>query len=201
MSGTLNTADDNRHSAKHVKLNSSDAEKNSSVLDKVKKHIFKKTSFKGHYYAKNVEESKSGRFGQKYTEDEIRSMDEQIGSAMIEILSMKTTFYEKILKMISTNSKSWQDIPFLAGKKKRDKCITDIESEIKVVSCKSFNFEKYKPVIYAILGLTNKSKFTEAIVKNMYIAKLQNIILILQSMNYDNNLEEITENKTNGYYR
>ena len=201
MSETLNTVGENRHSTRHEGHNSGSEEKNNSIFGKVKKRVFKRHHFKGRHYAKNVEESKNGRFGKKYTEDEIRSMDEQISLAMIEILSMKTTFYEKISKMISTNSKFWKDIPFLAGKKKRDKCINDIESEIKSLSGESFNFEKYKPVIYAILGLTDKTKFTEAIVKNMYIAKLQNIILILQSMDYDNSLEEITENKTNGYYR
>ncbi len=68
-----------------------------------------------------------------------------------------------------------------------------IKQELTNIENKRFNFEKYESVIRLILGLKEEQNFNEAIITNMYIAKLQNIIMILEDADADTSLKESTK--------
>ena len=69
-----------------------------------------------------------------------------------------------------------------------------------MINSKKFNFEKYKNIICIILTTKNKN-FPEIIIKNMYIAKLQNICFLLEEVdNNGGNLSDAVE-ETQEIYR
>lgn len=105
----------------------------------------------------------------------------------------KLNIYQKLYKILSTKQENWEHISFLSSKEKRERMCETIEQEIVFVKSKRFNFDKYKTSIYLILNLKNKT-FPDIIVKNMYIAKLQNISFLIKEIDSDDNkIEEVEE--------
>ena len=98
----------------------------------------------------------------------------------INILSnLRTNIYQRVYYLVSSNVETWRQCDFLSSDTKIDNFIEKLEREIKLVRTKTFNFDKYRTAILYIVG-KGASKFNEPIIKNMYIAKLQNIIFIIQ---------------------
>lgn len=115
----------------------------------------------------------------------------------IHILSnLRTNIYQRIYYLATSPVETWRQFDFLSSDSKIDLFITRLEKEIKIIKNKDFNFEKYKTAILCILG-KNVSKFNDAIIKNMYIAKLQNIIFLIKENNGDNSIKEVKENNKN----
>ena len=119
--------------------------------------------------------------------------DNNIREALKLITNLKTNIYQRIYVLSITERDKWQQFDFISSQNKIETFVRKLEQEIKSIKSKKFNFDKYKVAIYHILKL-DKPKFTEEIVKNMYIAKLQNIIYLL-SDEADNDLKEVQENK------
>ena len=136
----------------------------------------------------------------KHNQPAIGNNDESIREALKLITNLKTNIYQRIYILSITDREKWQQFDFLSSQNKIDTFIKKIEQEIKAIKSKKFDFDKYKIAIYHILNL-EKPKFNEEIVKNMYIAKLQNIIYLLTNKT-DGDLQEVQENKqTNDVYR
>ncbi|GEM_PF-5401683 len=110
------------------------------------------------------------------------------------ITSVRTNIYQKIYRVLSSSAEDWRKFDFLSSDKKIETFIASLEREIKNVRSEKFNFEKYKKIIGVILGM-DTDKFKEEIVKNMYIAKLQNIIFLLKNNNEDGDVKEVKETK------
>ena len=92
--------------------------------------------------------------------------------------------------LITTPVENWKQFDFLSSKTKIENFIEKIETEIKKVKSDNYNFEKYRTAILCIIG-KNADKFNPAIIKNMYIAKLQTIIFIIKENNNDNDIKEV----------
>ena len=73
-----------------------------------------------------------------------------------------------------------------------------IKQELKTIENKRFNFEKYESVIRLILGLKEEQHFNEPIITNMYVAKLQNITMILEEADADTSLKDSTKSTSAG---
>jgi len=109
------------------------------------------------------------------------------------LLNLRTNIYQRIYYLITTEIDSWKNFNFLSSEKKVNDFIDKLEREIKIVKSDNFNFEKYRPAILCIVG-KGASKFNEAIIKNMYIAKLQNIIFIIKKAEEGEGISEVKEN-------
>ena len=103
--------------------------------------------------------------------------------------------------MLSINTSNWETEDYLSTKNRRKQFIEILEREINNVKRKTFNFNKYKNSLYEIIGITQKKQSNESIIKNMYIAKLQNIIIIIQDIDKDENISEIQEEQKSSIYR
>lgn len=112
----------------------------------------------------------------------------------INILSnLRTNIYQKIYYLATSPVENWQQFDFLSSNSKIDMFIIRLEKEIKTVKSQDFNFDKYRTAMLCILG-KGVAKFNDAIIKNMYIAKLQNIIFLIKENNGDNSIKEVKEN-------
>jgi len=112
----------------------------------------------------------------------------------INILSnLRTNIYQRVYYLVSSNVETWRQFDFLSSDTKIDNFIEKLEREIKLVRTKTFNFDKYRTAILYIVG-KGASKFNEPIIKNMYIAKLQNIIFILKKAEDGDEIKEVKDN-------
>ena len=114
------------------------------------------------------------------------------------ITSVRTNIYQKIYRVINALAEDWRKFDFLSSESKVASFIEKLEKEIKLVKNNDFNFAKYKTAIFCILG-KDVEKFTKAIIKNMYIAKLQNIIIIIKGIDAEGD-EDLTEVKSSSLY-
>lgn len=125
--------------------------------------------------------------------------DATIKNAIITNITSQHNIRQQIYALFAIKKQEWETLPYLNGRKKREIFIEKIQQEINDINRNNYNYQKHKEEIFAILGLSRKSQFNQNIVKNMYIAKLQNIILIIQGIDAedDNDLKEI---KTSSLY-
>lgn len=108
----------------------------------------------------------------------------------INILSnMRTNIYQRIYYLITSPVETWKQFDFLSSESKVASFIEKLEKEIKLVKNNDFNFAKYKTAIFCILG-KDVEKFTKAIIKNMYIAKLQNIVFLIKETAENEGIKE-----------
>ena len=133
--------------------------------------------------------------------ENIRNIDDEFVKKAFSVLSnAKINIYEKIYKLITTKQEEWTNINFISSKHKRERLIEMINQEITMINSKKFNFEKYENIIRLILSMDNNKNFPEMIMKNMYIAKLQNICFLLKEFDNDgNNIIEEVEKQQNIY--
>ena len=124
--------------------------------------------------------------------------DEDIREVFLTISNARTNFYKKIYSMCITQLEKWQTLPWLTSTVKRRTMIDMIKQELKTIENKRFNFEKYESVIRLILGLKEEQNFNEPIITNMYVAKLQNIIMILEEADADTSLKDSTKSTSAG---
>ena len=116
---------------------------------------------------------------------------EKITKEALNILSnLRINIYQRLYYLITTPVEDWKQFDFLSSKTKIENFIEKIETEIKKVKSDNYNFEKYRTAILCIIG-KNADKFNPAIIKNMYIAKLQTIIFIIKENNNDNDIKEV----------
>ena len=124
--------------------------------------------------------------------------DEDIKEVFLTISNARTNFYKKIYSMCVTQLEKWPTLPWLTTTVKRRTMIDMIKQELKTIENKRFNFEKYESVIRLILGLKEEQHFNEPIITNMYVAKLQNIIMILEEADADTSLKNSTKSTSAG---
>ena len=124
--------------------------------------------------------------------------DEDIKEVFLTISNARTNFYKKIYSMCITQLEKWPTLPWLTTTVKRRTMIDMIKQELKTIENKRFNFEKYESVIRLILGLKEEQNFNEPIITNMYVAKLQNIIMILEEADADTSLKNSTKSTSAG---
>lgn len=95
--------------------------------------------------------------------------------------------------IINLKGQKWQNLPYLNSRRKREVFIEKIKQEIVDINKKNYNFKKYKSLICDMLGISQKNKFNESTIKNMYTVKLQNIIIIINAFDTEskNNIEEV----------
>ena len=109
----------------------------------------------------------------------------------INILSnMRTNIYQRIYCMITSPVETWKQFDFLSSESKITSFIEKLEKEIKAVKSDNFNFSKYKIAIFCILG-KDVEKFAEPIIKNMYIAKFQNIVFLIEETVDNEGIKEV----------
>ena len=110
---------------------------------------------------------------------------------VINVLSnFRANIYKRIYKLIKSPVKKWRTFDFLSDNSKIESFIEKIEKEIKVVKESNFDFYKYRDAIIYILG-KDVNKYNDTIIKNMYIAKLQNIVFLLKEANDGDEMEEV----------
>src|SRR5574344_853729 len=123
---------------------------------------------------------------------------QELSTAILAAMSVKTNLYQKIYNLITTEPDTWRQFDFLSSENKDNRFVEKIEREIKNVKSDNFNYQKYQPAIGCILGM-RKIKFNEAIIKNMYVAKLQNILFLLKEAEGGSELNESKNNSTDLY--
>ncbi len=171
-------------------------------IEKKKRKIFLcwNRNYKSNHYANKVYKKKIDKKNETHFITEIlRNSDTK--NALVDYLNSKKTIYEKLIEMISLNPKKWPNLKYLSGKFKREKFIDILLQEIVLVKKDNFNYMKYKELIYKILGISLNKELSEIIVKNMYIAKLQNIIIIIQSFDNNSELNNIQEKQNTSIFR
>ena len=126
----------------------------------------------------------------------IKINDKDIKEAVSIVSNLRVNFYQKIYILTNTKVETWKQFDFLSSDKKVENFIEKINNEIEKIESNEFNFEKYKEAILSILCIKSGKVFNDKIIKNMYIAKLQNIIFILQKPADDGKDKEKNENKT-----
>ncbi len=115
----------------------------------------------------------------------------------INILSnFRTNIYKRIYLLTKTPIKNWRSFDFLSDDNKIEAFVNKIEKEIKVLKNNDFDFYKYREIIACVLG-KDVDKFNETIIKNMYIAKLQNIVFLLKEVNDDETIKEVKSKDKN----
>ena len=124
--------------------------------------------------------------------------DEDIREVFLTISNARTNFYKKIYSMCITQLEKWPTLPWLTTTVKRRTMIDMIKQEVKTIENKRFNFEKYDSVIRLILGLKEEQNCNEQIITNMYVAKLQNIIMILEEADADTSLKDTAKSTSAG---
>ena len=119
--------------------------------------------------------------------------DSTIKNAIISNITSQHNIHQQIYALFAIKKQDWESLPYLNGKRKREIFIEKLQQEINDVNRKNYNYQKHKDEIFTILGLSRKSQFHQNIIKNMYIAKLQNLIIIIQGMDMydDNDLKEV----------
>ena len=125
--------------------------------------------------------------------------EEIIKDAIINNIMSQHNIHQQIYTLFAVKKQEWESLPYLNGRKKREIFIEKLQQEIKNVNRRNYNYQKHQEEIFAILGLTRKKHFNESIVKNMYIAKLQNIIIIIKGIDAEGD-EDLTEVKSSSLY-
>ena len=124
--------------------------------------------------------------------------DEDIKEVFLTISNARTNFYKKIYSMCVTQLEKWPTLPWLTTTVKRRTMIDMIKQELKTIENKRFNFEKYESIIRLILGLKEEQNFNKPIITNMYVAKLQNITMILEEADADTSLKDSSKSTSAG---
>lgn len=192
----------NREENNSFKIENVDTNVEQNKIKERKKIFFhrKKFSYKSDYSANKVHKKKREKKNDNnFITEILRNSDTK--NAIVDYLNSKKTIYEKLMEMMSLNSKKWPNLNYLSGKFKREKFIDILLQEIEFVKKDNFNYPKYKEVLYKILGISLNKELSEIIVKNMYIAKMQNVIIILQSFDNNSELNDIQEEQNNSMYR
>ena len=125
--------------------------------------------------------------------------DAIIKDAIISNIMSQNNIHQQIYALFAIKKQEWESLPYLNGRKKREIFIEKLQQEIKNVNRKSYNYQKHQEEIFTILGLSRKKHFNESIVKNMYIAKLQNIIIIIKGIDTEGD-EDLKEVKSSSLY-
>ena len=95
--------------------------------------------------------------------------------------NIRIDFYQKIYHLTRTPVKIWRTFEFLSNKDQIGAFIEKIEKEIKLIKGSRFDYIKYHAMIVRILDeKSNKLLNNKEIIKNAFIAKLMNIILLLK---------------------
>ena len=130
----------------------------------------------------------------KETHNKRRTDDAETKKSLAILMNIRLNIYQRVYQLMSTDTENWRNFDFLSSKTKVNNFIEKLEREINNVKSEKFNFEKYKTAINIILGTEGKH-FMPEIIKNMYIAKLQNIIFLIKESDTDNNVKETKETK------
>lgn len=125
--------------------------------------------------------------------------DSTIKNAIISNITSQHNIHQQIYALFAIKKQDWESLPYLNGRKKREIFIEKLQQEIKNVNRKNYNYQKHQEEIFTILGLSRKKHFNESIVKNMYIAKLQNIIIIIKGIDTEGD-EDLKEVKSSSLY-
>ena len=152
-------------------------------------------------YVKRVKNHKKEKQNEQNNENVKQYKDKQVKDCMTINLNSRENLYKNIVKLLSINTSRWAEEDYLSTKNKREQFIEILEMEINNVKRKNFNFNKYKNSLYEIIGISQKKQSNESIIKNMYIAKLQNIIIIIKDMDKDENISEVQEEQTSSIHR
>ena len=152
-------------------------------------------------YVKKVKNHKKEKQNEQNNENVKQYKDKQVKDCMTINLNSRENLYKNIVKLLSINTSRWIEADYLSTKNKREQFIEILEMEINNVKRKKFNFNKYKNSLYEIIGISQKKQSNESIIKNMYIAKLQNIIIIIKDMDKDENISEVQEEQTSSIHR
>ena len=152
-------------------------------------------------YVKRVKNHKKEKQNEQNNENVKQYKDKQVKDCMTINLNSRENLYKNIVKLLSINTSHWIEADYLSTKNKREQFIEILEMEINNVKRKKFNFNKYKNSLYEIIGISQKKQSNESIIKNMYIAKLQNIIIIIKDMDKDENISEVQEEQTSSIHR
>ena len=152
-------------------------------------------------YVKRVKNHKKEKQNEQNNENVKQYKDKQVKDCMTINLNSRENLYKNIVKLLSINTSRWTEEDYLSTKNRRKQFIDVLEMEINNVKRKNFNFNKYKNSLYEIIGISQKKQSNESIIKNMYIAKLQNIIIIIKDMDKDENISEIQEEQTSSIHR
>lgn len=152
-------------------------------------------------YVKRVKNHKKEKQNEQNNENVKQYKDKQVKDCMTINLNSRENLYKNIVKLLSINTSRWTEEDYLSTKNKREQFIEILEMEINNVKRKNFNFNKYKNSLYEIIGISQKKQSNESIIKNMYIAKLQNIIIIIKDMDKDENISEVQEEQTSSIHR
>ena len=138
-----------------------------------KKHDIKKITDKKHDYRSKCDNT-----------------PQEIKEALNVLLNLRVNIYQRIYHLTRSPSETWKQFDFLSSKSKISAFIERLKKEVQIIRSKDFNYEKYKEAIVCILG-KDVEKFTDTMIKNMYIAKLQNIIFLLAETNDNEGIKEV----------
>lgn len=97
--------------------------------------------------------------------------------------NIRMDFYQKIYRLIKTPVKTWRTFEFLSDKDQIGIFIEKIKKEVRLIKSSKFDYSKYRPIIIDILGKESSELFNNReIIKNAFVAKLMNIILLLREI-------------------
>ena len=118
----------------------------------------------------------------KYKNSKIK--DPKIKGAMSALnANVRIDFYQKIYRLTKTPVKTWNTFEFLSNKNQIDTIVEKIEKEIKLIKSSKFDYSKYRNIIIRILGeKSNKLFENREIIRNAFVAKLMNIVLLLKEI-------------------
>ena len=127
-------------------------------------------------YLKRMSSLEQNKQSNKYKKDpKIKVAIDVLGA------NMRTNFYQKICQLTETKPKTWRKLEFLLDENQIETFIGRIKKEIELVKNSKFDYHKYRNMIIRILGKnSDKLSNNQTIVKNMFIAKLTNIIILLR---------------------
>lgn len=126
-----------------------------------------------------------------------RNMSVKKTKEAINIISnIRTNLYQNIYTLVTSDTKIWRQLGFLSNNSEIENFIEKIEKEINKIKSKDFDFDKYRKAIICILN-KKVDKFKDEIVKNMFIAKLQNIVFILKEGKNDQEIKEVKDANKN----
>ncbi len=145
---------------------------------------------------KNEKNSKIQEASIKCDERRIYNDDQRLKKALDILTGLRVNVYQKLYYLVNASPETWRQFDFLSSETKVNNFISVIEREIKYAKDDNFNLEKYKPAIECILGAKN-IKFNDAIIKNMYVAKLQNVIFLLKEKEGNGEISEVKSSKPN----
>ena len=112
------------------------------------------------------------------------------------ISNIRTNLYQNIYTLITSDVETWRQLKFLSNNSEMENFIEKVEKEISKIKSKDFDFDKYRKAIMCILN-KRVDKFKDEIIKNMFIAKLQNIVFLLKEGKNDQEIKEVKDANKN----